>query len=94
MDFIFEIFLDLVIEGCFEASSNNKVPKIIRYPLIVLITLFFTSVIFGLFVIGISLWNKNIYASLFIILVSVILLIVAIYRLKKVYIERENKDGK
>lgn len=94
MDFIFEIFLDLVIEGCFEASSNSKVPKIIRYPLIVLITLFFTSVIFGIFVIAISLWNKNIYASLFIILVSVILLITAIYRLKKVYIERENKDGK
>lgn len=28
MDFIFEILLDLIIEGCFEASINKKVPKI------------------------------------------------------------------
>lgn len=94
MDVIFEILLDLIIEGCFEASSNRKVPNIIRYPLIALIVLFFASVIFGLFIIGISLWNKNIYGSLFIILTSIIMLIAIIYRLKEVYIERENKDGK
>lgn len=93
MDLIFEILLDLIIEGCFEASSNKKVPKVIRYPLIVLIVLFFLSVIFGLAFIGISLWSKNIYASSFIILVSLILLTAAIYRFKKIYMKRENKDG-
>lgn len=93
MDLIFEILLDLIIEGCFEASSNKKVPKVIRYPLIVLILLFFLSVIFGLAFIGISLWSKNIYASSFIILVSLILLTAAIYRFKKIYMKRENKDG-
>lgn len=92
MEFIFEILADLIIEGCFEASSNKKVPKIIRYPLIALIVLFFASVIFGIFILGISLWNKNIYGSLFIILLSIIMLIVAVYRLKKIYIEKENKD--
>lgn len=94
MEFIFEILLDLIIEGCFEASSNKKVPKIIRYPLIALIVLFFTSVIFGIFILGMSLWNKNIYGSLFIILLSIIMLILSIYRLKKVYLERKNEDGK
>lgn len=93
MDLIFEILLDLIIEGCFEASSNKKVPKVIRYPLIVLIVLFFLCVIFGLAFIGISLWSKNIYASSFIILVSLILLTAAIYRFKKIYMKRENKDG-
>lgn len=94
MEFIFEILLDLIIEGCFEASSNKKVPKIIRYPLIALIVLFFTSVIFGIFILGMSLWNKNIYGSLFIILLSIIMLILSIYRLKKLYLERKNEDGK
>lgn len=94
MEFIFEILLDLILEGCFEASSNKKVPKIIRYPLIALIALFFVSVIFGIFILGISLWNKNIYGSLFIILLSIIMLILSIYRFKKVYIERKNEDGK
>lgn len=91
MEFIFEILVDLIIEGCFEASSNKKVPKIIRYPLIAIIILFLASVIFGIFILGISLWDKNIYGSLFIILVSIIMLIATIYRLKKLYIERENK---
>lgn len=93
MDLIFEILLDLIIEGCIETSSNKKVPKVIRYPLIVLIVSFFLSVIFGLAFIGIFLWSKNIYASSFIILVSLILLTAAIYRLKKIYMKRENKDG-
>lgn len=91
MEFIFEILVDLIIEGCFEASSNKKVSKIIRYPLIAIIILFLASVIFGIFILGISLWDKNIYGSLFIILVSIIMLIATIYRLKKLYIERENK---
>lgn len=94
MDFIFEILLDLIIEGCFEASTNKKVPKIIRYPLIALIVLFFISIIAGIFILGISLLDKNIYGSLFIIAISIILIIVAIYRLRKIYIERENIDGK
>lgn len=94
MDFIFEILLDLIIEGCFEVSTNKKVPKIIRYPLIALIVLFFISIIGGIFILGISLWNKNIYGSIFIILISIILLMAAIYRLKKIYIERDNIDRK
>ncbi len=94
MDFIFEILLDLIIEGCFEASTNKKLPKIIRYPLIALIVLLFISVIGGIFILGISLWNKNIYGSIFIISISIILLIAAIYRLRKMYIERDNIDEK
>lgn len=94
MDFIFEILLDLIIEGCFEASSNKKIPKVIRYPLIALIVSFFISVIAGIFILGVSLWHKDVYGSLFIIFISIILLIVAIYRLRKVYVERGNRDGK
>lgn len=94
MEFIFEILSDLIIEGCFEASSNKKVPKVIRYPLIAIIILFFASVIFGIFFLGVSLWNKNIYGSLLIILVSIFMLIASIYRLRKIYIEKENKDEK
>ena len=90
MDFIFEILLDLIIEGCFEASINKKVPKIIRYQLIALIVLFFISVLSGIFILGISLWKKNIYGGMFIISISIILLIATIYKLRKMYIKREN----
>ena len=34
MEFIFEMVLELILEGTLEISKNRKVPKIIRYPLI------------------------------------------------------------
>ena len=43
MDYIIEFLLELVFEGTFEISKSEKVPKYIRYPLIVLVLLFFTS---------------------------------------------------
>ncbi len=92
MEFLFEIIVDLIIEGSIEASLNKKVPKIVRYPLIAIIVLFFGTIIFGLFIMGIAIWNKNKYASLFIIVVSIVMLITSMYKFKKVYIEKKNKD--
>lgn len=91
MELLFEIILDLILEGSIEASLNKKVPKIIRYFLIILICLFFSIVILGLFIIGISFLNKNIYASLLIITVSIVMLIVSIYKFKKIYIEKRDR---
>lgn len=34
MEIVFEILIELILEGTMEASKNKKVPKIIRYPLI------------------------------------------------------------
>ncbi len=51
----------------------------------VFLVLFFSFVIFGLFFMGIFLWNRNIYVSLFIIAVSIIMLISAVYRFWKTY---------
>ena len=45
MKFIIELILDLLLEGSIEASKSEKVPKPIRYILIVLISLFFLAVI-------------------------------------------------
>lgn len=92
MEFLFEIIVDLIIEGSIEASLNKKVPKIIRYPLIIIIILFFGAVIFGLFIMGIAIWDKNKYASIFIITISIIMLIASMYKFKKVYLEKQNKN--
>lgn len=91
MELLFEIILDLILEGSIEASLSKKVPKIIRYLLIVLICLFFIIVILGLFIVGISFLDKNIYASLFMICISVVMLITAIYKFKKVYIKKRTR---
>lgn len=86
MEYIFEFIFELLFECGIEASSNKKVPKLIRYPLIVLIVSFFAAVIGLLFVMGLLLWKKNIFVSIFLIILSFVMLFGSINKFKSVYI--------
>ena len=89
MEFLIEILLDLLLEGSIEISSDKKISKFIRYPLIVVIILFFAVVIFGILILGIASLNENIYLGLLLIIISLIMLISAIIKFRKIYIERK-----
>lgn len=89
MEILFEFLLELVFEGSVELSSNKKVPKFIRYPLIVLIVLFFLLLIGGMFFVSFAFWSKNILASLLILVISIALLIASIIKFKKVYLDKK-----
>lgn len=90
MEFIFELLVELLLEGSIEISSNRKLSKWIRYPLIILLILFFSTVIFGLLILGVLILKKNIAAGLFVIIVSLILLIGCIIKFKNIYINKTN----
>ena len=75
MEFLIEVLLELILEGGIEISSNKKVPKWIRYPMIVLILLFFTFVIVAILALGMYILTKNIFMGIVIITIGVILLI-------------------
>lgn len=92
MELIFEFICELLLEGSIEISSNKKISKWIRYPLIFLIVLFFLTVIGLILFLGIILFNKNIIASLFIMCVGVMLLILSIIKFKKIYIKKEKRN--
>lgn len=92
MEFIFEFICELILEGSIDVSSNKKISKLIRYPLIFLIVIFFLSVIGLILFLGIILFNKNIIASLFVICVGVVLLISSIIKFRKIYIKKENRN--
>ena len=89
MEFLIEILWDLLLEGSIEISSDKKISKFIRYPLIVVIILFFAVVIFGILILGIASLNENIYLGLLLIIISLIMLISAIIKFRKIYIERK-----
>lgn len=92
MEFLIELLLDLIIEGSIEISSNKKVSKFIRYPLIVLIILFFTLFILGLMLLGVIILKENIYFGIFLLIIVLILLISGINKFKNIYLEKkENK---
>ena len=89
MEFLIELLLELIFEGGIEISSNKKISKLIRYPLIFLIVLTFLSVIIGIFILGLLIFKENIYLYLLMFLISVILLICLFFKFKKLYIEKE-----
>lgn len=90
MEFLFELLADLLIEGGIEASSNPKVSKWIRYPILIILILFFASVIFGIIFLGIHLLKENTIGALLIILVGLIMLIGSIIKFTKIYIKDKN----
>lgn len=92
MELIFEFICELLLEGSIEISSNKKISKWIRYPLIFLIIFFFLSIIELILFLGIIVFNKNVIGSLFIISVGVVLLILSIIKFRKIYIKKENRN--
>lgn len=89
MDFIIELVIELLLEGSIEISSNKKVSKWIRYPLILFIVTLFAGIILLMLYLSFSLLNKNALAAILILIISVFMLISAINKLKKIYIEEK-----
>jgi len=89
MDFIIELILELFLEGSIEISSNRKISKWIRYPLIILIVTLFVAVISLIFYVGLSLLNDFLLLAIFFILIAIIMFTNCIIKFKKIYIEKK-----
>lgn len=90
MEFIFELILELALEGSIEASKNTKLPKPIRYFFICLIVLFFTAVIGIVFLTGILIFKDNLVAGLVIMAIGIFLLAASVMKFKKVYLKKKD----
>lgn len=86
MECLFEFILELVFEGSIEVSKSNKIPKYVRYPLIVIISLFFIAVIGLIFLAGILSLKENILVGIFFILLGLFMLIMSVIKFRKTYL--------
>ena len=91
MEDIIEFILELILEGGIEASKNKKIPKFIRYPLILITILFFIAIIGLIFFVGIMLLKDSIIGGIFIISIGVFMFIDTIIRFKKEYLIKKEK---
>jgi len=91
MEFLIECLIELLFEGSLEISSNKKISKFIRYPLIILILLFFLSVIFLFFLVSYLLFKENIMLSLLFLIIGIVFLVFTIIKFKKLYFDK-NKE--
>ena len=94
MEYIFEFILELVLEGSIEVSKSNKIPKYIRYPLIVIIALFFIAVIGLIFLVGILSLKENIFLGILFILIGLFMFIMSVIKFRKTYLIKTSKSNK
>lgn len=90
MECVFEFILELVLEGSVEVTKSTSVPKYIRYPLIVMISLFFLAVIGVIFWTGIIALKYNIVVGISLILIGLVMSIMSVMKFKKVYLTKMN----
>ena len=87
MELLLEILFDLIVEGSVEVAKDRKISKWIRYPAVVLISLFIIAIIGLLTLIGFALILKgDRYAKLagiLFLIFDIILIISAIKNIKK-----------
>lgn len=89
MEFLLEFILELFLEGSMEVSSNKKISKWIRYPLMILVILFFVSVIGLIFFTSIISFSTNKLLSIFIFIIGIILLVGTIMKFRELYFKRK-----
>lgn len=88
MEFIIELVTELVLEGSFELSKNIKTPKWLRYPLIILVALFFITVIAIIFTLGIVTLKESTIIGLLLIIIAAAFGVYCISKFIDLYIKR------
>lgn len=91
MDFFIELIGELIIEGSFELATNKKVNKWIRYPLLGVLIILYSIIMFGILFIGINSINENFWVSIFLIVISLVLFIGTIVAVKRKLNSKEKK---
>ena len=83
MEYVIEFILEFIFEAGMEASRSSKVPKYIRYLLIVLISLFFVFVIGFIIFTGILSLKEHVIAGILLISIGVFMLVVCIRKMMR-----------
>lgn len=92
MELVMEFVLTLLLEGSMEASKDRRIPKPIRYALILLIALFFLAVIGLLIWMGIVACRRTPLGGSIVILFGLFLLVWVAIRFRRVYVQKRKKD--
>ena len=95
MELLFEFLVDLFFEGSIEIAKNKKVSKWIRYPLMILISIFVLGIIFLIAFVGISLAIENdkmgIYGGILFLSIDALLIFGIARKIRKVLKEKNDK---
>ena len=90
MDDLLESILEVLLELGEDVSSNRKISKWIRYPILAIIILFYIGVVGITLFVGLSSLKENKFLGLIFILLSLFFVVGLFIKIRKLYI---NKGG-
>lgn len=85
MDDLLEFIFEVIFEIGEEVSSDKKISKWIRYPIMILMGIFYIGVIGLLFVVGLSALKENLLFGLFLIGLALFFAIGLFVKFRKMY---------
>lgn len=89
MDLIIEFVGEVILEGIVELIQNKKISKWIRYPLLTMLTVFYTFIVGAIGIVMLKAFNENIILGIFLLLVEILLIIGVIYIIKKAITKKD-----
>lgn len=89
-----EFICELIFEGIEEISTNRKIRKWVRYPLILLVTLFYLAVIGFMFLLGIKAAStKDYIIAIVFFSLALFFFIGTILKFRKMYFSKKQKNN-
>lgn len=89
LEFIFEVLLELGED----ASSNKKISKWIRYPILIIILIFYIGVVGITLFVGLSSLKENKFLGIILILLSLFFVIGLYIKIKKLYTNKKKGNN-
>lgn len=87
MEILIEELIGALLEGSVYASKSNKVPKTVRYILIIFIILFYLSLISLTILLGIYSLIYSVFWGSIVVLLGIFFLIMSIIKFIKTYLK-------
>ena len=93
MDYVLSFIVDLIIDDELRPTTNNKLPKAVRYFLFALVLIIYIGIIGLITMIGITSLKDNLIEGILALLFALCILVVCIIRFKEVY-SKKTKNKK
>lgn len=93
MEYILELILELALEGSISVSKNKRIPKYIRYPFLVMLSLFFMMVIGLIIFVGVCSLKESIPLGVTFLIIGIWMWVACTIKFRKLYATKKSKTN-
>ena len=91
-DILFDILLDLIIDGSVAASQSKKIPKPVRYILLLFIFLIYIFIFGTVTWFGIDMLKENVTVGIVVLLFDLTFFALSVWKFIRTYIKKQTSN--